>query len=137
MRIPPPLSRRKARIEIIPLIDIMFFLLATFMMVSLAMIQNLSVPVNLPSALSAKSDSAQVSAVIAVTKEGKIFWDKEETALDELSGRLNALKSSDGEAKVFIHGDKEAPFGLVVSVLDSVRKSGIKRTAIRTIVSRK
>jgi biopolymer transport protein ExbD len=58
-------------------------------------------------------------------------------SLDALPGRLDALKSSDGEAKVFIHGDKAAPFGLVVSVLDSVRKSGIKRTAIRTIVSRK
>jgi len=133
MRIPSPLSRRKARIEIIPLIDIMFFLLATFMMVSLAMIQNLSVPVNFPSAHSAEADSAQASAVIAVTKEGKIFWNKEETALDGLSPRLEALKSSDAGAKVFIHGDKAAPFGLVVSVLDSVRKSGIKKTAIRTL----
>ncbi len=137
MKIPNPQARRRARIEIIPLIDIMFFLLATFIMVSLSMIKNVSVPVNLPSAHSAKSDSSKSPAAITVTKDEKIYWNKEEITMDQLPARLKALADSDSDAKVFIHGDQKAEFGTVVSVLDAVRQAGIKHTAIRTITAKK
>jgi biopolymer transport protein ExbD len=132
MRIPAPLVRRRARIEIIPLIDIMFFLLATFIMVSLSMMKNLGMPVSLPAAHSAQAESRQASVAITVSQEGKIYWNKDETSLDALPEKLKALTASDGDAKVFIHGDKKADFGLVVSVLDAIRQAGIKHTAIRT-----
>jgi biopolymer transport protein ExbD len=132
MRISSPTAKKRARIEIIPLIDIMFFLLATFIMVSLAMIKNMGVPVNLPSAHSAKADESRTATAISVTKDGKIYWKKEETNLDGLSQRLRELAASDGDAKVLIHGDKKADFGTVVSILDLVRQAGIKHTAIRT-----
>lgn len=133
MRIPPTQTRRRARIEIIPLIDIMFFLLATFIMVSLSMIQNQSVPVNLPPAHSAQADSSRPATTITVTKDGKIFWNKAETTLGALAGQLTGLAASDQDAKVLIHGDRKADFGTVVSVLDAVRQAGLKHTAIRTI----
>jgi biopolymer transport protein ExbD len=132
MRLASPLSRKRARIEIIPLIDIMFFLLATFIMVSLSMIQNLGVPVNLPSARSSQEDPGKASATIVVSKDGGIHWNKEATALEDLPGRLAALLASDTDPKVFIHGDEAADFGMVVKVLDAVRGAGVKRTAIRT-----
>ncbi|HTC19230.1 MAG TPA: biopolymer transporter ExbD [bacterium] len=132
MNIPSTLVRRRARIEIIPLIDIMFFLLATFIMVSLSMIQNQSVPVNLPSAHSAKADSSKASTAITVTQDGKIYWNKAETTLEALPDQLNQLAASDSDARVLIHGDKKADFGTVVSILDAVRRAGIKHTAIRT-----
>jgi biopolymer transport protein ExbD len=137
MRIPSPLARRRARIEIIPLIDIMFFLLATFIMVSLSMIQNQGLPVNLPSASSAKADSSKASVSLSVTQDGRIFWDKEEVTLDSLAGRLQGLAASDNDAKVILNGDKKADFGTVVAVLDAARKAGVKHTAIRTTPAKK
>lgn len=137
MIIPSPQSRRRARIEIIPLIDIMFFLLATFIMVSLSMIQNLSIPVTLPSAHSAKGAEGLSPVAITVTKEGKIYWNKGETTLESLPSRLAELAASDANAKVFIHGDKKADFGMIVSVLDAVRHAGIKHTAVRTTAAKR
>lgn len=136
MKIPSPVARRRARIEIIPLIDIMFFLLATFIMVSLSMIKNVSVPINLPAAHSTKADSSKALVAITVDKDGKIYWSKEETTLEALPEKLKALVDSDNDAKVFIHGDKKADFGSVVSVLDLIRQAGIKRTAIRTTTAK-
>jgi biopolymer transport protein ExbD len=132
MLIPSTQSRRRARIEIIPLIDIMFFLLATFVMVSLSMIQNASVPVALPSAHSSKADKGHSPVAVTVTREGKIFWNRTEISLEGLSEKLRDLSASDNDAKVFIHGDKKSNFGSIVSVLDAVRQAGIKHTAIRT-----
>jgi biopolymer transport protein ExbD len=136
MKIPNPQIRRRARIEIIPLIDIMFFLLATFIMVSLSMIKNVSVPITLPSAHSAKADNSKAPVAITVTKDEKIYWNKEETTLEALPDKLKALAVADSEAKVFIHGDKKTEFGLVVSVMDAIRQAGIKHTAIRTTTAK-
>ncbi len=136
MHIPSTQARRRARIEIIPLIDIMFFLLATFVMVSLSMIQNASIPVALPSAHSSKADSGLSPVAVTVTREGKIFWNKTEVGLAGLPEKLRELTVSDGDAKVFIHGDKKSDFGLVVSILDAVKRAGIKHTAIRTTAGR-
>lgn len=133
MQITSAQSRRRARIEIIPLIDIMFFLLATFIMVSLSMIKNLGVPVNLPSAFSAKSNDGKPSASVSVSKEGKLFWNKEEMILGALPAKLRDLLATDPDPKISIHGDKESNFGLVVSVLDVARKAGVKHTALRTL----
>ncbi|MGH7739785.1 MAG: ExbD/TolR family protein [bacterium] len=132
MRIPASSTRRRARIEIIPLIDIMFFLLATFIMVSLSMIQNLGLPVNLPAAHTAKPDSTKPSATITVTRDGKIYWNKETVDLGTLGQKLKSLAASHQDAKVFIHGDKKADFGTVVQVLDQARQAGIHHTSIRT-----
>jgi biopolymer transport protein ExbD len=132
MRIPSVAAKRKARIEIVPLIDIMFFLLSTFVMVSLSMIQDQGMPVNLPAVHSAQADASKAAVSLSVTEAGQIYWDKEAVTLDTLGPRLKALAGADGEAKVFIHGDKKAEFGVVVQVLDAVRQAGIKHSAIRT-----
>jgi biopolymer transport protein ExbD len=136
MNIPAIRPRRRARIEIIPLIDIMFFLLATFIMVSLSMIKNVSVPISLPSARSAKADSVKSPVALTVTKEGTLYWNKDETSLDNLRMKLKALASLDPDATVFIHGDQKADFGTIVSLLDAIREAGIKHTAVRTTTSK-
>ena len=70
MRISNPITRRKARIEIIPLIDVIFFLLATFMMISLSMIKNQGINVNLPTARTSASQDRSKSVTITVTETG-------------------------------------------------------------------
>ncbi len=77
MKLPSPIQRRHTRIEIIPLIDIMFFLLAAFMMVSLQMDQTHNVAVNLPSATEARHDFKPDMLNIAVDKSGGVWLEKE------------------------------------------------------------
>ena len=132
MKISSPCIRRKARIEIIPLIDVVFFLLATFMMVSLSTIKNLGVPVNLPSAASASKEDRSSAAVISLTRDGATFLDKEVMPLEQIVDRLATLKSSHVDLKVFINGDEETKFGLAVRVLDELRGKGITKIAIQT-----
>ena len=128
-----PRSKRRARIEIIPLIDIVFFLLATFVMVSLSMVKNKGVSVNLPSA---STGSTQVKgdeyASITVTQNGEIYFNKKKISLKELQTNLKELKTKQADPTVLLNGDDKVALGKAVDVLDEVRKAGIKKVAIAT-----
>ncbi|MDZ4742780.1 MAG: biopolymer transporter ExbD [Verrucomicrobiota bacterium] len=132
MKIPSPLHHKKPRIEIIPFIDIMFFLLATFMMVSLSMIQNKGIPVNLPVATTSSQDDRKDSATVTIAQNGELYLDKEPLAQEALIAKLKILKSTYPDFRVYINGDREAPFGNAVTVLDEIRKTGITKVAIQT-----
>jgi len=132
MIVPSPSSRRRARIEIIPLIDIMFFLLATFLMVSLSMIKNQGVQVNLPAAATSAPQEQKDFAVISITEQGDIFYNKEKIEPDQLRPYLESLRDTYAEPKVFINGDEKVVFGKVVNVLDEARQVGIVKVAIQT-----
>jgi biopolymer transport protein ExbD len=132
MIIAMPQTRRKARIEIVPLIDIVFFLLATFVMVSLSMVKNTGLPVKLPSASSAKPLERGETQVLRVSREGEVSWDKRTYAPDELSSALASLRESRPDARVVIQGDERAEYGKVVGVLDRVRAAGLTKVAVQT-----
>src|SRR3989338_2605448 len=133
MIIPSLQSRRKARIEIIPLIDIVFFLLATFVMVSLSMIKNQGIEVNLPPA---ETGTRQVKdnqyTAITVTSKGEIYFNKEKISMEELPLRLKQLKARNNDPTVLLNGDENAFFGRAIFVLDEARKVGIKKIALET-----
>ena len=135
MRIPLPAGKRKARIEIIPLIDVVFFLLATFMMVSLSMVKNQGIAVNLPAAVTAEPQERKAYATISVTEDGALYLDKELVTTERLIERLKAMKSKDEDLKVFINGDEKAYLGSAIQILDEIRKIGITKVAIQTKVS--
>ncbi len=132
LQIPSPRSRKHARIEIIPLIDIIFFLLATFVMVSLSMVQNKGIPVNLPVAASGSPQDKKEFTTLTITEKGEVFFDKQPIAMGDLDAALKALKASNPEPRVFINGDTKAEFGKAVEMLDRVRKAGITKIAIET-----
>jgi biopolymer transport protein ExbD len=132
MNVPSPSSRKRARIEIIPLIDIMFFLLATFLMVSLSMIKNQGVQVNLPAATTSAPQEQKDFAIISITEQGDIFYNKEKIEPDQLRPYLESLRDTYAEPKVFINGDEKVVFGKVVTVLDEARQVGIVKVAIQT-----
>ena len=133
MNIPSIRAKRRARIEIIPLIDIVFFLLATFVMVSLSMVKNQGIDVNLPSAA---TGSRQVKdsryTAITVTDKGDIFFNKQKVSMAELSARLTELKSKEKDPMIVLNGDERAFFGKVIFVLDEARKLGIKKIGLYT-----
>lgn len=130
------LPGKRARIEIIPLIDIIFFLLATFVMVSLSMTKNQGVQVALPAAATASSLSdpseQDKTVTLSVNEKGEIFYNKDKVSVAQLPFKLQTLKSSIKDPRVVISGDANADFKLVVQVLDEVRKIGITRVGIST-----
>ena len=132
MRISLPSAKRKARIEIVPLIDIVFFLLATFVMVSMSMIKNQGVPVRLPSAATAMAENREASVTVTITEDGSVYLDKEAMPLDRLMDRLEVLKAEQPDLKVFINGDERAFFGQAVELLDNIRTLGITKVSIQT-----
>jgi biopolymer transport protein ExbD len=119
----------EARIEIIPLIDIMFFLLAAFMLVSLSMVNSKSMKVNLPTATTATPESRKSFVDISVDKAGAVFLDKRPLAPNELVTALAALQKTIPNLRVFISADQDARHGDVIRVLDRVRSAGIDKVA--------
>ena len=129
MRIGSPLPEKKARIEIIPLIDIMFFLLAAFMMASLQMIKMQSIKMNLPTATQATQDFKPDILNINVDKLGDIYVEKNMISILDLSNVLSNKLRISTNFPVYISGDKDATHGAVIRVLDTVRRSGIERVS--------
>jgi biopolymer transport protein ExbD len=129
MRVSSPIPHHKARIEIIPLIDIMFFLLASFMLVSLSMVNMKSVKVNLPTATTATPETKKDFANISVDKSGLVYLDKQLLGNNELALALTAWQKTNSNLRVFISGDQEAKHGDVIRVLDVVRSTGIDKVA--------
>lgn len=129
-------GKKAARIEIIPLIDIIFFLLATFIMVSLSMTKNQGVQVSLPVASSAAplvDQQEQDKAVtLSVTEKGDVFFNKEKITIAQLPLKLQTFKTTSKDPKVIINSDGVADFRHVVAVLDEVRKIGIVKVGINT-----
>jgi biopolymer transport protein ExbD len=117
-----PIPKKHARIEIIPLIDIMFFLLASFMMVSLSQTHMKGIQVNLPNANSPPQDPTKKDYVaIRVTEGGTVYFDNEPVFSQDVKGRLFALHKANPEIKVSISAETNALHGDVISVLDNVR----------------
>lgn len=121
----------EARIEIIPLIDIMFFLLAAFMLVSLSMTHVKRVPINLPTAVTAHEETTTPPIQIAIDAEGVTTWDSEVVTLSEITTRLKEAAAS-GETRVMISADAETRHRQVVSVLDAVKAAGVEKVGIET-----
>ena len=129
-------GKKSARIEIIPLIDIIFFLLATFIMVSLSMSKNQGVTVALPTANSAASlgdqQEMEKAVTLSVNAKGEVFYNKEKVTLAQLPMKLQTFKTTSKEPKVIINGDSGADYQNVIAVLDEVRKMGILKVAMST-----
>jgi biopolymer transport protein ExbD len=127
MTVTSPIPKHKARIEIIPLIDIMFFLLASFMMVSLSQVSMKGWKVNLPEGKSGEVQNKKDYISLSVDKEGTYYFDKEVIALEAIHGKLVQLYRQNPEAKIFIRGDLEAVHGNVTRMLDQIRASGFTK----------
>ena len=127
MKLGSPIPYHRARIEIIPLIDIMFFLLASFMLASLSMIRLQSIDMTLPAATTAKRDFTPDIVNIGVDKAGGIFLEKTQVDLAELRSYLSNKYRVNTNMPVFISGDKDAKHGAVIRVLDVVRREGIQQ----------
>jgi biopolymer transport protein ExbD len=127
MKMRSPIPKKHARIEIIPLIDIMFFLLASFMMVSLSQVSMKGWKVTLPEGSSGKVQNKKDYISLSVDKEGTYYFDKQIIKLEDILPRLQAIYRTNPDAKIFIRGDQEAVHGNVTRMLDQIRASGFTK----------
>lgn len=121
---------KKARIELIPLIDSIFLVLVFFMYAMMSMVVHRGIEVDVPEVVSSIIDEEKYIS-LTVTKNNEIFIDKEPTALESLVDQLSSMRSGKdkNELQVYINADKEAYHGLVIEVLDRVRTAGITKVS--------
>jgi biopolymer transport protein ExbD len=129
MKMRSPIPHKKARIEIIPLIDIMFFLLASFMMVSLSQTHMKGIRVNLPSATSPPPADPNLKDYVAirVTEGGLIYFDNEPILNDDVLPRLYQLHAQNPAIKVSLSAEQLATHGDVITLLDKIRLAKIEK----------
>jgi biopolymer transport protein ExbD len=130
MKIRSPLPRRRTRLEIIPLIDIMFFLLASFMMVSLQMQKVRTLKAGLPTATQATATSRPDIINLKVDKYGQVAADDQPVSFAELAALLTNRFNLNTNVPVYITGSRDATHGSMIYVLDFVKRAGIQRVAI-------
>lgn len=123
-------TRRRARVEIIPLIDVIFFLLATFVLFTLSLNLIRVLPVVLPFP-GEPGDKPEI-VTIQVSGEGAVYWNRELIERAEVPGRLAHYTSQTEVPRVIITGDERATFGATVAVFDEVRKAGITKVSVET-----
>ena len=120
---------KKARIEIIPMIDTIFFLLVFFMISTLSMARYSGLPVNLPKAATGQQPPSE-SAAITISSDGKISIDKQEVARAQIGEVLKARLMKNPDLLVLINADETVEHGLVVEIMDAARQAGVAKMAI-------
>ena len=131
MKLHSPIPHRKARIEIIPLIDIMFFLLASFMLVSMSMIKLAGVKMTLPQAATAQPEKKPDFIPISISALGDIFWDKDQKAIakEDITAKVKVQFQANPDLRIYINADTDARHGAVIEVLDKVRQAGVSKVS--------
>ncbi len=122
---------RRARIEMIPLIDVVFLLLIFFIYAMLSMTIHKGIPVLLPKAKTSLIDREQYLS-ISISRDHRIFVDETEVPMEGLLQRLSELCKEKPSLRVFIRGDRRIPYELLVRVLDTVRASGLSKVSLET-----
>lgn len=135
---------KKARVEIIPLIDVVFFLLATFVLFTLSLNTNKVLDLPLPANIDRPTPNNDVDTTLYVqaSESGTYYFKRGTTGASEvvvsaqLRDKLLAYRNEGGEPRVFIRSDTKAKFGDAVLVLDEVRRAGITQVSVETMASK-
>lgn len=126
-------GKKKARIEIIPLIDVIFFLLATFVLFVLSLNKLQSLPVQLPVGVPSKNTTPPKMVTLQISDTGTLYWNREPITMSELSPRLASYQQANREdTRILITTDDKALFGQAVAVLDQIRLLNIEQVSIDT-----
>jgi biopolymer transport protein ExbD len=120
---------KKARIEIIPMIDVMMFLLVFFVLISLNVIPALGIKTTLPGSAQPEKLQVRKHAVVTIAPNGLVQLDGTDYSLAGMSSALKQLKDS-GDVDVVINSDKDVSVQQLVDVMDSIKASGITAIAI-------
>ncbi|AIF49808.1 biopolymer transporter ExbD [Pelosinus sp. UFO1] len=119
------------QLMIIPMIDIIFFLLVFFMMSTLSMVEQRAIPVNLPQAAASLQDM-QHNTAITVMQDGNVMFDQETIPLNLLGKRAKTALLQQPENVFVLRADKQTEYEKVVAALDELKAAGARRISIAT-----
>ena len=119
-------------VMIIPMIDIMLFLLVFFMISTIYMVQTNTIQVALPQAANAKMETRPNIVPITVTDKGDVLYDKDELPNENIADKMQASLASDPDTVFVLRGDKKADYQFVVSVFDALKEAGTRHVSIAT-----
>jgi biopolymer transport protein ExbD len=122
---------RQPKLMIIPMIDIIFFLLVFFMMSTLYMVEQRTLPVSLPQASAAQADVAK-NVAITIARDGVIYIEQEQIPPELFKARIQAQLARQAGSAFVLRADKQAEYGRVVQVLDELKVLGVKKVAVAT-----
>ena len=125
-------TRRRVRIEMLPLIDIVFLLLVFFIYAMLSMAVHRGLPVQLPTSSSSELEKKSVIAV-TITADGAVYMDKQPVTLTELSEALRATLIDSPVAFVQVFADRDLPYQQLFRVLDQVKTSGARKVSLQAV----
>lgn len=119
------------QLMIIPMIDIIFFLLVFFMMSTLSMVEQRAIPVNLPQAAASQQDIKHNTA-ITVMQDGNVMFDQEAIPLSLLAKRVKTALIEQPESVFVLRADKQTEYDKVVAALDELKTAGARRISMAT-----
>ncbi len=136
MRLPEDTDTQRLSVNILPMIDVIFAILAFFILSTLYLTKAEGLPVNLPQAVTATPQN-QVNLTLTITSDGELFLGEEAVALDSLAGRVQAFREGEAIALdqpifITIRADETTPHGRVVAAMDQLRKVDGVRLGIAT-----
>ena len=131
MRLRDRRSFKQPEIMVIPMIDIMFFLLVFFMLGSIYMIEQRSLPVRLPAAQTANID-ANVNFTITMKKDGALYLEDKPAELSSLLQQARRESQANPKLAIVIRADREVEYGQVVGLMDRLKEAGVQRFGLAT-----
>jgi biopolymer transport protein ExbD len=121
---------RRSRIEIIPMIDVMMFLLVFFVLISINVIPAMGIKTALPKSAQAEQQQHRRNVVVTLGNQGELQLDGRELAMSQLGEALRALRKPDEQIFVVINGDQGVALQRVVDVMDAVKSAGFDALSI-------
>lgn len=123
-------GKTRARIEIIPMIDVMMFLLVFFVLISIDVIPAIGIKTRLPMSTSAEPGAARYNVIVSLGPDGKLQLNGADLNLEALEPRLAGLRKIHPQALVIVNGDQAAALQRVVDVMDRIKAAGFQAMSI-------
>jgi biopolymer transport protein TolR len=118
-----------AEINIIPLVDVVLVLLVIFMVTAPMLYRGMDI--NLPTSAS-NTIKPEMRVVLTIEKDQRLYLDKDQVSLVQLDRKLRVLKEEHKDVSLYLRADRDVPYGVVVQVMDGVKKAGIEKLGMVT-----
>ncbi|MDD2915576.1 MAG: biopolymer transporter ExbD [Gallionella sp.] len=125
-------KKSRARIEIIPMIDVMMFLLVFFVLISIDVIPAFGVKIHLPLSSNAEVSAERYNAVVSLGQGGELKLDGVDVTAEELVPRLIAVRQDHPQVSVIVNGDRTVELQRVIGVMDRIKAAGFQTMSIAT-----
>jgi len=118
-----------AEINVIPLVDVVLVLLVIFMVTAPMLYRGMDI--KLPTSAS-NTIKPEIRAVLSIEKDQRLYLDKDQVSIAQLERKLRVLKEEHKDVSIYLRADRDVPYGVVIQVMDGVKKAGIEKLGMVT-----